>query len=484
MLNALTYELLVLMLLGASGVASGVLFGIRQPIVLAATAVGFGALVRLVTALGVWFSGNTSYLLEAWAVGAAVIIAASVVRWKQWAIALRALAIFIALGALSLAVKYVLEIGEMQHTDSTDIVSRALLVIQSGSDDLSPLVNTPKRGLLYPLLLSLGPLGRIFSAVTPLLFFSTTLLTVWLSWRLTTNMRRGARILALAVVLGFLATVPIVRISVTYLNSHMLVAFGLTVMVAAVMLTVSDASYTWPHMALFTMGGMVAGTSRVEAIVLMAVIAVMFASILPRTRASQLKLLISLLAIGGTLLAWLAGLDTPISETFGVSYWALAVIGIIGAAILSSRWINPLRQLLPYVFSVALLVYLLWTVLTATDLLSLLLAQWPNFGLGAGGWATTAPALLLLLLVLGWGSQRWEYRWLVTTAALLILSILLTKTFDGGFGRESFYDSVNRMVLHLLPLVVIASVTGTSQIFDRSFFSLTTSREKDPHGAS
>ena len=110
---------------------------------------------------------------------------------------------------------------------------------------------------------------------------------------------------------------------------------------------------------------------------------------------------------------------------------------------------------------------------------SLISAQWPNFALGAGGWATAVPVAIGLTLALGWRSQTLEYRWLMTNALLTALALLVSKTFDGGFGREGFYDSVNRMALHVLPLLAIALIIGVGTTFDRLVIFLSNQRPRE-----
>jgi len=96
------------------------------------------------------------------------------------------------------------------------------------------------------------------------------------------------------------------------------------------------------------------------------------------------------------------------------------------------------------------------------------MAQWPNLVLGEGGWATAALVFVAFTFLFWWKSQTADYRWLQSVVWLAIAMIFFSKTFDGSFGRESFYDSVNRMILHVMPLILAVSIVGFSEILSRS----------------
>jgi hypothetical protein len=327
-------------------------------------------------------------------------------------------------------------------------------------------------------MLALGPPERILTTYTPLVFLSLTLVAVWLAWHLSKNLTAKSRIGAILAIGGFLATVPIVRMAITYLNSHILVSYGLTLIAVSIFLASKKRSFGGSEFWVFTLGGAFAATSRVEAILLVGILAVMFRVIGSFDRLSCRRFLLSLLVIGVYLLAWLWGLGTPLAESFGMPYWQLALAGLGGSLILSSKIATKYRHLIPHLLGIALAATLLWTVFRSNNPYGLLLAQWPNFGLGEGGWATAVPVLIALLILLGWRGQSVEYRWLIVNAGLMVMAILFSKTFDGGFGRESFYDSVNRMALHVLPLVVVALIIGVATIFDRLVISLTGQSER------
>lgn len=491
MINPVTYELAVLVLLGASGIAVSALVGLRAPVLMAVAGLGFGISLRLLAGLAAIAFGEVGLSRNLWLfLAVSAIIASGIInRWDYKPI-LQAFSLSIALTALSIAVKYVFRIGEMQHADSSDVIFRSLLVIQGGADDLSPL-SEPKRGFLYPLMLALGPDGRILGAFTPQVFFTMALLLIWLSWRATREFGFWPRIIALTSVGAFLLTVPMVRISITYINSHTLVGFASFLMTAAAILTIETKSYSSENAWLFAVSAVIAVTSRIEAIL---VVAILVASLLRRYRLTtqeRWRFSFSLLAPVISLFAWLVLTKSSLFENYGLNPLLSAGIALLAVVVASHGAFERLQKLFLPLAAVATGLYLGWTVLGSSDPIHKLTAQWENFGLGAGGWGATAWVFLLLVLLLGWRNQTSLYRWLLALSLILLAATFLSKTLDGvtiggsgSFGRESFYDSLNRMMLHLLPLFSLTVALGLTKIIDQSAIFLTKSAKGVRHDGS
>jgi hypothetical protein len=90
--------------------------------------------------------------------------------------------------------------------------------------------------------------------------------------------------------------------------------------------------------------------------------------------------------------------------------------------------------------------------------------------LGYGGWGVAAAALAASLVLLGWRARSKQYRKLASILIMMIFAALFAKLFDGGefgggFGRDSFYDSANRMWLHTLGIATSAMVLGFAEFF-------------------
>lgn len=468
-MTVISYEILALALIGSSGIVASLLAGVRNPFLIAGSAIGFASTIPLISTLLCYFLGKPYWGLEAWVIiSTLVTIIGLSARWQHWQLASQAGAVFAVLSALSLTLKFVFEIGEMQHSDSTGIVSRALLVIQSGATDWSPVTSSPKRGLLYPIMLALGPYERILVTFTPLVFLSTALLVGWMSLRIIGRARPSTPIIALAVTGGFLATIPMIRISATYLNSHILVSYGVTLMATAALLSKKERRFCGQNVWLFGLGGVVATVSRIEAILLVGIIAVSLFGLFELAQRDRRRLITILFVVASSMLIWLWGLNVPVSETFGVPYWMLAGSGVIVLLVLNYVSTTNIRRYFPHLIGVLLGITLILEIFQSASPAAALFSQWPNFALGAGGWAAAMPVTIGLISVLGWRKQSPEYRWLITNAILLSMAILVSKTLDGGLGRAGFYDSVNRMALHVAPLFVMALAIGVGEIFGQS----------------
>lgn len=480
MINPLTYEFAVLALLGTSGVAVSALVGFRTPILMAAFGLGFGIVLRLLAGLTAIALGDIGFSRNLWVViSVCAILAAGITKRRDYMAILKAVSLSATLTALSIALKYVFRIGEMQHADSTDVIFRSLLVIQAGAGDLSPL-SEPKRGFLYPLALALGPDGRILGSFTPQVFFTMVLLLLWLSWKLTQEVKFWPRTIAIVSVASFLLTVPMVRISITYINSHTLVGFASLLMATAAIFTLESKSYSAKNAWLFAVGATIAATSRIEAIL---IVVILVASLLRRhslTDGERGRFFLSLLTPIASLFMWLFVTRSSIFENYGLNPLLSLVLAIFAAVIASHRAFERIQRLFLPLGTTAIGVYLGWTVIASSDPLGKLSAQWENFGLGAGGWGTTAWVLLLLGMILGWRNQTSLYRWLLVASMVLLAATFMSKTLDGvtiggagSFGRESFYDSLNRMMLHLLPLFSLTATIGLARILDQSAIFLT-----------
>lgn len=460
------YEFLILSVLTGSGVAVALLAGFRNPFQVSFFGFGFGLVLRLVSALGLWQINQTTLLLKVWAISSlAIITVAFVIRWRMWKTFLVAMLVQVTMICFALAIKYWLGVGEMEHTDSADIVANSLLVIQSGAENLTPLAENPKRGLLYPLLLALGPGGRILSGITPLIMLNILGLASWLTWRLTMDYRRRYRLLVISTMFLFLLSIPIGRLAFTYLNSHTLTSFGLLIMATSALLVLKHNNLSLRLSVAIAAGGIIAATSRIEAILLTGVLVVLIASRPTWRSLERWRFFFALLLIAGSLIGWLEVLDSPLASNLGLTHLLLVAVAVFSAAALSWNGIDRIRSALPAILASVVSIYLAWVVLTSGQPLALLSAQWPNFGLGAGGWGTAALAFLAAAFLLGWRHQHFAYKWLIGATLLSIAMILASKTLDGNFGREGFFDSVNRMVLHVLPLAYVAISVGTIRLF-------------------
>ncbi|MEN9748578.1 MAG: hypothetical protein RLZZ603_1270, partial [Actinomycetota bacterium] len=129
-----------------------------------------------------------------------------------------------------------------------------------------------KRGFSYPLLLALGPSGQFLSGATPFIFGALGCLVIWAIRELVGAQPRK-RVLWVSAGLAVLtfSTVMPVR-AIFYVNGHTLTAVGMLAAAIAVVVAVREYHVTREQLLVVCLGVFTASTSRVEGIVLSALI--------------------------------------------------------------------------------------------------------------------------------------------------------------------------------------------------------------------
>ena len=453
--------------MGLTGVAAGLAFGVRQWLPLAFLALAASTVFRVWTAFAVWSMGRPEWTPEAWiGLSTAVLIYASIRKWQLWRPALGAIGVFGAGSVVALATKYLFDIGERHHSDSANVLALAVVAIQGDMADTSPISGAFKRGIAYPLMLGLGPEGRILSAYTPLVYLALLLATGWIAWQIVRHHVSWEVFAVVATTIGiFSLSVPMFRAAMFYLNGHTLMAFALILMVGGFLLARRDQAFSTLPTVLTLFGGVLGATARIEGIALVLILVVALVDQKWWRRGDdRLRLFASLGLIGLSLTWWLSSLNSPVLDRFGLSDWILVGLSVVGAGLAASKLLDPLRGWLVPLIALVIIGLLGRVVWQSGDPLRTVLAQWPNLGLGRGGWGTAAHVFLGSAVLLGWKSRSTEYRWLFGLSTLIIGAILFTKTFDGGFGREGFYDSVNRMWIHVMPVILASALVGYSEL--------------------
>jgi hypothetical protein len=390
-----------------------------------------------------------------------------VVRKKRGEV-LPAMAIFGGMVGVSLVTKYVLRIGERHHRDSVSAVETALLLFQG---ELSPLEWPPeeKRGLVYPLMLALGGEGRLLVGLTPVIFLSLILAAGWLAYTvLRPTWSEKSWWVAIVAVTAFSLTVPIIRVAYTYLNAHTYVALGLLAIVIGLIISDGQTQLTAATTSLIVVGSLVASAARVEAISVVLVVLLALASrAWISGQKNRLGVFLSFATTGLTLSWWLGVINSPIPSSFGVTPWLIAALSIAGALIVSSPLVDSFRRTLFAITFFLILGILIGFPLASNDPMSLFTAQFNNVFLGYGGWGIAGPVFFAILAIIGWTTRSTLYRQIAALAVAVMVMALFAKLFDGGFaggfGRDGFYDSVNRMWLHSLGLVFATLLIGLTE---------------------
>lgn len=461
-------EALIFSLMGISGVAWASLLGVRQPIPLAIAGFAASVTARILSAFGVWSAGAPQWTFEAWlTVSVLGIVLAAAIRWREWRTSLSAVAIFGALAIVALSTKYVFDIGEQEHSDSTSVLSISIFIIQGDYPDSSVLADYIKRGIAYPLMLALGPEGRILGGFTPLVYLFTFLAVGWVAWRVIGE-RVGAKSFTIASVAlaVFLISVPMFRMGMFYLNAHTLMGFGVTLMVVALLIAGATGEASPTVVALTLFGGLIGATSRIEGIILVVLVGIAIVG-LPvwNSAVKRIQLGASLGAVGLSFTWWQMSLGITVSEDFGLSNSLLMVLALVGATVASLPLLDPVRSYLFPVSAATLFGMFGYLVLRGGNPLGTLNGQIQNLVFGVGGWGTFALVFFGSAVALGLRHHPVEYRRVLLVAFVLFVAVIFSKAASGGgFGRGNFVDSVNRMYLHAMPTMVLALLLGYSSV--------------------
>jgi len=470
------FEALVLAMIGLSGVAGGIVVGWRHPLLLAGGAVLISGTIRVFTSVSVWSAGFPT-LIQAgwwWASGLLLITAGTwaVIRHRREL--LTGFGFFAAFSAVGITVKYVLAWGERHHRDSTSVVETALMIFQSGLDPArwDPSVN---RGLSYPLMLALGPDGRMLSAITPVILLSLAALAWWLATTIMAGrVPQRWHIVAGIIVGAFSLTVPIFRVSLTYLNAHTFMALGVLAMVAALVLLARNKALTPETIALLAFGGLIAATARVEGAITVAVLLSVLVSSRWISTARDRAAIVAIIVFPVVGLTWwLDAIESELPASLGLGTVVIVAGVAVAAIVVTSPLFDRIRHFIFPAVLVVVFALLIRIPLRSSDPVATVLAQFNNVVLGYGGWGVAATALGVSLVMLGWHSRSSEYRLLALLSVVLIFVTLFSKLFDGegtlsgGFGRDGFYDSVNRMWLHTMGVVAVTMILGYAEfLFD------------------
>lgn len=481
------FEFLTLLILASGGVSLALLVGIRDVISLAVGGFLFSAVLRFTTALTSW-NLELEYIHAEiwWFASASLVLLAAVLKREFVKEALISIAILLTIAILGLASKYLFQFGERHHTDSAEQLSLALIAIQPDEPALEMLSGSHQRGLLYALMLALGPDGRILSAYTPMVFMVGVLATIWLIW---ITMPRPQQILVSVGLLGlgamFAFSVPIIRVSVFYLNAHTLVALGLVSMALGMVQISKDVTLNPQGLALITGGGIVVVTSRIEGIVFVAVAIAAILSQTPiRGTRNRLYFFASIGLIPLALGWWLSTVDSDALSDLGVP---LAAVVVVPLALLAGSLLPVADRVRTWSLPIAIAVVIggnAIQIMRSSNPLEMLTAQVPNLLFGAGGWGTAALVVLGVCLLSVDSMKDPVFRLFFLLSVGLIAAIFLSKSFEGGFGREGFNDSVNRMYLHSMWIVIVTVSLGLmNSLKGWTNQSRSASREKAHHGS-
>jgi hypothetical protein len=314
--------------------------------------------------------------------------------------------------------------------------------------------------------------GELYLAsASPLAALATVGALVWLVERALTSVDVARRtVVAVAFLAGAaLLTTQRFLFHAFYLNRHVVIA-GL-VLVACVagwgLVRGTIAPPTASFVLLATvLPGLVLGRAETPLVAGLVLLPVLVAGSVPRRQRAALAGI-----LGGTVALWNGGLvgryagsDLPVSGSSVVML--LLGVAALGYAVLvarGTRTVDPLPRWVLLATEAALWLAVLAGAVVMPDVLSDSLANTvENVVLGEGGWGVTLPVIVLLVLLVAAATRegdRVQLRLPMTAFLPLALTLAYVRHEGGLAYRVGTSDSLNRMLLHFLPLALFYVAT-------------------------
>lgn len=455
------YELLVMLAIALGGVSLAMLLGAKNRWLILPFGLAAVICLRMVS-----YTLTVVFGLQQYSAQLFFGLVAAVLGFALWR--LRAQLVWPAtISAAAAAVAWllgrVLALKPQPHSDSSWILVMTHLFERGGHPELLEDKVPFKRGFDYPLMLALGPSNEYLSAFTPYIFLAILAAIIWAVSELLPKQSALIAIYGSALALVTLtATVPIRML--TYINGHTLTALGITLIAVVVVLAQREQKLGRTELAILLVSIATVSTTRPEGI-LVCVMALL--PLLASRYVSRLQLMLLASSATVSLAVWLNLYDSYILQKLELPYWLFDAL-LIGAGLLPwLKWFDGIRyRLVPIGLGSMALVILAAEVFFFEGMQEGNVALFVNLFLGAGLWGYLFPFLLIIFVVVGYRKRTADYKTLAIISLTLIMSFLIAKMLDGGqsgnptLGRIGWSDSLNRMWIHLLPVLVITALVG------------------------
>jgi hypothetical protein len=303
--------------------------------------------------------------------------------------------------------------------------------------------------------------------MTPFIFGALGCLVIW-AMRELVGAQPRKRVLWVSV--GLLAltfsTVMPVR-AIFYVNGHTLTAVGMLAAAIAVVVAVREYHVTREQLLVVCLGVFTASTSRVEGIVLSALIVLPLLA-QPWIRRREIVWIISSGTFG--LAMWLSTFHSYIIHATHLPWFVFMAI-MVGLGMLPALkifdWVRT--RIMPIALIAMGVVFVGAEVVFHSALRKGNQALYDNLIGGSGRWGWFFPALVVCLL-LGWVKLATpEHKTLIYITTALVLVSLIAKMVDGGqfghptLGRTGWSDSLNRMWLQSFAIFLVTALVGLVQ---------------------
>ncbi len=353
------------------------------------------------------------------------------------------------------------------HGDSLWILAFVRLFDQAGDIQLLDGRTAIKRGFAYPLMLALGPDRQYLSGLTPFIYAALCCLVIWAVKELlgTEARRRVLWVAGVLFVLTFSTVMPLRAIF--YINGHTLTAIGMLITAVVVAVAVRDGELTRQNLLLAGLGTFTASTSRIEGIIMCALIVLPLLSQRWLGR-NDIRLLVSSGTVG--LCIWLSTYHSYFINATDLPWFVFSAIVIAAGLLPSLRIFDWLRfRLVPVALISMVLVFVAAEVIFSDELAKGNRSLWINLINGSGRWGIFFVGLALAFALGRMRHLTPENKTLLQITAALVVGSLVTKMLDGGqfgnptLGRVGWSDSLNRMWLQSFAIFLVSALVGLVQ---------------------
>lgn len=339
--------------------------------------------------------------------------------------------------------------------DSFDYMALGSVLASSGDLGAVPESMLAKRPVPIALLHAGAGEELYRPSVTPLLGVAGAASFAWIAW--TALSRWGVptswRVALPASGLLLLAATQHVTYQLFFVNGHLMYATYLLLFAAGAWLRATFRERGWTNLSLLALPMLLTGRPEGPLIVAVLVVAMVAADLL-RDREVLLVVGLSVLAVS----AWHGAVLGP---RLGIQHPAVAgpLVTAAGLAALASarrtRWRRAVSDLAPFAAGGVLVAVIAWGAVRDPSLLTRSAASTvENLG-GPGYWGATwlvlPPAVAVAAAAADLPGRRW---WITALVSFGLVWGALPVLRDGPY-RPGFGDSGNRMILHILLVVLL-----------------------------
>ena len=421
-------------------------------------------------------------------VAALLAICISSFAWlkTQWKLA----AVAVASAAAIMFGSRVIGLSTLTHGDSIWILTMSEYISRGGDPAYLGTQMSLKRGFSLILMIGLGKDLPRLDEVLPIVFVLVALITVGLAWYLLKNYSSRIRLISISAVTLLVFTAWLPWVTVFYVNGHTLVALGIMVSVSSMLIDKKSFKNPTSRVVTFCLGLALVTLTRPEGIVLSLILVALFAGY---GALSARSVLFSVGSVFAAFLAWMGTVNAYIVSWNRIGLVSVAML--VGLAILAlglyrvPKFVHKVFWLTPWILAG---LFAVMAVVFAEQLARGEAALAINLLFFEGKWGFIIWAMLLVVAISLFVLREAAYSLMLRVLVSMGVASLLSKMLDGGItgqptlGRVGWVDSLNRMWIHILGILVVILVLGVAQLLTNKFvgFHLRSKPLEDSHNAA